>query len=79
VPPAIDSGRQLELFNEAPAAAQRAQADLIVLNKSRRSSGQARLTLAEAARIMREAVKDKSYRATPVGRVIVTRPVLGVQ
>lgn len=26
-----------------------------------------RLTLGEAARIMREAVKDKSYRATPVG------------
>src|SRR3954468_11345361 len=27
----------------------------------------ARLTLGEAARIMREAVKDKSYRSTPVG------------
>jgi hypothetical protein len=26
-----------------------------------------RLTLGEAARIMREAVKDKSYRSTPVG------------
>ena len=25
------------------------------------------LTLAEAAQMMREAVKDKSYRATPVG------------
>ena len=29
--------------------------------------GRARLTLGEAARIMREAVKDKSYRSTPVG------------
>ncbi len=27
----------------------------------------ARLTLGDAARIMREAVKDKSYRSTPVG------------
>ena len=32
-----------------------------------RSSDHARLTLGEAARIMREAVKDKSYRSTPVG------------
>jgi hypothetical protein len=27
------------------------------------------LTLAQAARMMREAVKDKSYRATPLGLV----------
>jgi integrase len=69
VPIAVDSGRQLELFDEAPAAPQRVQSDLIVLNESSRRSngGRARLTLAEAARIMREAVKDKSYRSTPVG------------
>src|SRR6266545_4964053 len=29
--------------------------------------GRARLTLAQAARIIREAVRDKSYRSTPVG------------
>ena len=28
------------------------------------------LTIASAARIMREAVKDKSYRATPVGLLV---------
>jgi integrase len=66
---AIDSGHQLELFDAAPAAPQGAQVDLIVVKeKSRRSNGgRAGLTLAEAARIMREAVKDKSYRSTPVG------------
>jgi hypothetical protein len=32
-----------------------------------RHLSRARLTLAQAARIMREAVKDKSYRSTPVG------------
>ena len=30
-------------------------------------AGRVRLTLGDAARIIREAVKDKSYRATPVG------------
>jgi integrase len=30
--------------------------------------GRARLTLGEAARIIREAVKDKSYRSTPLGQ-----------
>ena len=28
------------------------------------------LTLAEAARMMRSAVKDKSYRATPLGLLV---------
>jgi hypothetical protein len=31
------------------------------------STEAAELTIAEAARMMREAVKDKSYRATPLG------------
>lgn len=29
-----------------------------------------RLTLGEAARIIREAVKDKSYRSTPLGQLV---------
>ena len=33
-------------------------------------AGKARLTLAEAARIIREAVKDKSYRKTPLGQLV---------
>jgi hypothetical protein len=28
------------------------------------------LTLGEAARIIREAVKDKSYRSTPLGQLV---------
>jgi hypothetical protein len=28
------------------------------------------LTLAEAARMMRDSVKDKSYRATPLGLLV---------
>src|SRR5437763_9885588 len=32
--------------------------------------GRARLTLGEAARIIREAVKDKSYRSTPLGQLV---------
>jgi hypothetical protein len=38
---------------------------------SRRSNGHhARLTLGEAARIIREAVKDKSYRSTSLGQLV---------
>ena len=33
-------------------------------------SNRAWLTLGEAARIIREAVKDKSYRATPLGQLV---------
>ncbi|MGH3039525.1 MAG: tyrosine-type recombinase/integrase, partial [Gaiellaceae bacterium] len=33
-------------------------------------AGKARLTLGEAARIIREAVKDKSYRKTPLGQLV---------
>jgi integrase len=68
-PVAVDLGRQLELFDEPLAAPDRARADPLLPNdRLRRSNGRrARLTLAEAARIMREAVKDKSYRSTPVG------------
>jgi hypothetical protein len=68
-PTAVDLGRQLELLNEALGAPEPARADLLVPNDSVRRSndGRARMTLAEAARIMREAVKDKSYRSTPVG------------
>src|SRR4051794_39078122 len=32
--------------------------------------GRPRLTLGEAARIIREAVKDKSYRSTPLGQLV---------
>jgi integrase/recombinase XerC len=70
-PIVVDAGQQLELFDEAPAAPVRARADLLVLDdrspRRRPNGGRARLTLGEAARIMREAVKDKSYRSTPIG------------
>ncbi|MGH3112893.1 MAG: hypothetical protein ACRDOP_05440, partial [Gaiellaceae bacterium] len=33
-------------------------------------AGRARLTLGEAARIIREAVKDKSYRSTALGQLV---------
>jgi hypothetical protein len=68
-PIAVDLGRQLELFDEALAAPERTRADALLRNdRLRRSNGaRASLTLGEAARIMREAVKDKSYRSTPVG------------
>jgi hypothetical protein len=35
-----------------------------------RDVGRRRLTLGEAARIIREAVKDKSYRSTPLGQLV---------
>ena len=34
------------------------------------SHGAGRLTLGEAARVIREAVKDKSYRTTPLGQLV---------
>jgi Phage integrase, N-terminal SAM-like domain len=67
-----DPGRQLALFDEAPVAAEDARADSIVpSDKSNRSNGgRPRLTLGEAARIIREAVKDKSYRKTSLGQLV---------
>src|SRR6266516_2753644 len=60
---------QLALFGGVPAVAASARAEPAVDGDgSRRSKGRhASLTLAQAARIMREAVKDKSYRSTPIG------------
>ncbi len=68
----FDPGRQLELFDEAVGAPEHARADpLVPSDTSRRSNGgHARLTLGEAARIIREAVKDKSYRKTPLGQLV---------
>jgi hypothetical protein len=69
---AVDSGRQPELFNGALAAPEPERADPLVPNDgSRRPNGRgACLTLGEAARIIREAVKDKSYRSTPLGQLV---------
>lgn len=71
-PIGVDPGRQLELFNGAPAAPEPARADPLVPNdRSRRSNGGGPcLTLGEAARIIREAVKDKAYRSTPLGQLV---------
>ena len=52
--------RQLPLFGDTRAV----DGNGLVL------SNHARLTLGEAARIIREAVKDKSYRATPLGQLV---------
>jgi len=41
-----------------------------VEDSGKRRQGAARLTLATAARIIREAVKDQSYRATPLGTMV---------
>lgn len=61
----VDTVGQLALFN----IVLRAPAESIVASEAsaRSSNGHASLTLGEAARIMREAVKDKSYRSTPLG------------
>jgi integrase len=61
----IHSDRQLALFD----VLERGRSDAIVPTDTspRANCGQRCLTLGEAARIMREAVKDKSYRSTPVG------------
>ncbi len=62
---------QLALFGDAPAVAARARADPAVNGNRPRSNGQrVGLTLGEAARIIREAVKDKSYRSTPLGQLV---------
>ncbi len=68
----VDPGGQLELFDEALIALGRGQADMVVPNGSARGSNgrRARLTLGEAARIIREAVKDNSYRKTPLGQLV---------
>src|SRR6266542_554180 len=60
---------QLALFGDVPAVAASARTEPAVNGDgSRRSKGRhASLTLGEAARIIREAVRDKSYRSTPVG------------
>jgi len=58
---AVSGQLRLDLSADEPAAR-------AVFSPSQRRNGRrACLTLGEAARIMREAVKDKSYRSTPVG------------
>jgi hypothetical protein len=68
----VDQGRQLALFDGAPAAPKHERAGSVVpSDKSNRSNGERPcLTLGEAARIIREAVKDKSYRRTPLGQLV---------
>jgi integrase len=68
----VDPGRQLALFDEAPAVAEHSHDDSIVQSdtSNRANGGRPRLTLGEAARIIREAVKDKSYRKTPLGQLV---------
>jgi integrase/recombinase XerD len=68
----VDALRQLELFEQASnAPEQRAAGEVVRLDRARRSDGQRpHLTLGEAARIIREAVKDKSYRKTPLGQLV---------
>jgi integrase/recombinase XerC len=63
---------QLALFGDVPAVAAPARTEPPVdRDGSRRSNGHAAsLTLGEAARIIREAVKDKSYRSTPLGQLV---------
>jgi hypothetical protein len=70
--PELDAEHQLALFGDVPAASALARAEPSVDGEdSRRSNGHhARLTLGEAARIIREAVKDKSYRSTPLGQLV---------
>ena len=72
VPVELDAGHQLALFGDVPAASALARAEPSVDGEgSRRSNGHyARLTLGEAARIIREAVKDKSYRSTSLGQLV---------
>jgi integrase/recombinase XerC len=68
----LDAGHQLALFGNVPATSALARADPSVDGEgSHRSNGNhARLTLGEAARIIREAVKDKSYRSTSLGQLV---------
>jgi hypothetical protein len=67
-----DPGRQLALFDDALPAPDRAADDSSIPSDGscRSNGGRARLTLGEAARIIREAVKDKSYRKTPLGQLV---------
>ena len=65
------TGHQLALFGDAVDVAAQARADPVVNGDGSRSNGRrASLTLGEAARIIREAVKDKSYRSTPLGQLV---------
>jgi integrase/recombinase XerD len=68
----LDAAHQLALFGDVPTASAPARAESSVDGDSPcRSNGHhARLTLGEAARIIREAVKDKSYRKTPLGQLV---------
>jgi integrase/recombinase XerC len=70
--PRTDSDRQLALFNGALATPAGVQADPLAPNDGSRglNGGGPCLTLGEAARIIREAVKDKSYRSTPLGQLV---------
>jgi Phage integrase, N-terminal SAM-like domain len=63
---------QRALFGDAPAIAAPARTEPSVDGDgSRRSNGRAAsLTLGQAARIIREAVKDKFYRSTPLGQLV---------
>jgi integrase/recombinase XerD len=68
-----DREGQLALFGDVPARAvsRHAEPHLNGGDGSDRSNGHhAPLTLGEAARIIREAVKDKSYRRTPLGQLV---------
>jgi hypothetical protein len=68
----LDAGPQLALFGNVRATSALARADPSVDGEgSHRSNGRhPRLTLGEAARIIREAVKDKSYRSTSLGQLV---------
>ena len=61
---------QLALFGDAPTVAARARAEPAVDVSDSSNGRRASLTLGEAARIIREAVKDKSYRATSLGQLV---------
>jgi integrase/recombinase XerC len=71
-PLAVDSVRQLELFGDAVAAPRPGPSEVRTSKEGPHPSNgrPLRLTLGEAARIIREAVKDKSYRATPLGQLV---------
>jgi len=68
----LNLGRQLVLFGSVSAVAAPALTEPSDdRDGSRRSNGRrTSLTLGEAARIIREAVKDKSYRKTPLGQLV---------
>jgi site-specific recombinase XerD len=68
----LDPGHQLALFGDVPGIPAPARTEPSVDGGSaRRANGRrASLTLGEAARIIREAVKDKSYRGTPLGQLV---------